>query len=78
MKINKYINFQVFLVSFLVGLAIVYFYSFDKKVVIVYPTPENTTNYQFKDTVQNCFSFQTVLVDCPADKNKVRTIPIQE
>tara|TARA_B100001093_G_C26754975_1_gene982937 strand:- start:1033 stop:1215 length:183 start_codon:yes stop_codon:yes gene_type:complete len=47
-------------------------------IIFVYPTPENSNMIQYKDYLNNCFSFSPELVECPSDKSKIYSIPIQD
>ena len=73
----KYIDFRVFLLSLLVGLLYIYVAEEHKKSVIVYPTPDNIKDYQYKDKSNNCFSYDLKEVKCPLDANLLHNIKIQ-
>jgi hypothetical protein len=47
------------------------------KTIYVYPTPENIDKILFRDKADNCFQFSEEIVECPKDKNKIFTVPIQ-
>ena len=71
------ISLPIFLISFAIGLFFTYVMGPDMKVVHVYPTPENVHRILFKDNADNCFQFKQVIVECPQDKSKISTVPIQ-
>jgi hypothetical protein len=73
----KYIDFRVFLLSLLVGLLYIYVAEEHKKSVIVYPTPDNINENQYKDKSNNCFSYNLKEVKCPLDDNLLHSIKIQ-
>ena len=77
MGILKYIHLPALIVSFLLGLAIMYFYIPLNRQIYVYPTPENEDYLQYKDLAGNCFSFERVDVSCPTDEKQIEKIPIQ-
>ena len=72
----KYINFRVFLMSFIVGLFCIYVSGNDLKVVYVYPQPGKSV--QYKDKAGQCFDYTAAEVKCPAIPFMTNTIPIQE
>ena len=46
---GKYIDFRYFLVSLAIGLLYIYISDDHRKVMILYPTPDNIKEYQYKD-----------------------------
>jgi len=74
MKIEK-IHLIVFLVSFLVGCAVIYYSPIEHKTIFVYPTPSNVGSLQYKDAVGTCFEFSAKDVKCEGTPQK---IPEQE
>lgn len=77
MKFFRFINFPVFLASFLLGVIVVYIYSNNNKKIYVYPTPETVDVLQYRDKTGQCFSFKQKEVNCPVDEGMIETIPIQ-
>ena len=75
--ILDYISFPVFIISFLLGLLILYILGPKKKIIYVYPTPENVDKILFKDKANNCFHFNEMKVDCPTDISNIFSVPIQ-
>jgi hypothetical protein len=68
------INVPVFLCSLIFGLVYMYFYEPDNKEVIVYPTKDNSHQFQFRDKIDNCFQLQQTMVACSSDAEE---IPVQ-
>lgn len=66
----------VFIISFGIGLFIVYVSSPKPTVIIKYPTPENN-DMIFHDDGDNCYKFNINEVPCPKDKGKIENIPIE-
>lgn len=64
----KYIDFRVFLISFVIGLFYIYINEDYKKIIIMHPTPDNIDKYQYKDKSDNCFSYTMKEVKCPAEQ----------
>jgi hypothetical protein len=77
MGLFKYINFPAFIISLVIGFFFVYITVPDKKIIYVYPTPENIDQIQYKDKTNTCFSLEQTEVKCPIMDNNVINIPIQ-
>lgn len=75
--ITNYISLPVFLISFAIGLFFVYILGPQKKVIHIYPSPENVDKILFRDKADNCFQFEEEVVECPTDESLINTIPIQ-
>jgi hypothetical protein len=75
--IFNYISLPVFFCSLAIGLFFVYILGPNKKVIYIYPSPENIDKILYQDKADNCFSFEQQEVDCPSDVTKISTIPIQ-
>lgn len=77
MRLLKYINIPVFLISLAFGIFAVYITSPDNRKIIVYPTHENADSIQYRDKANNCFSLAEQVVTCPSDPSKISKIPVQ-
>jgi hypothetical protein len=73
----SYISFPLFLVSLAIGLFCVYVLGPEKKAIYVYPTPDNYRTVQYKDNIDQCFTYQAKQVDCPMNPLSIHTIPAQ-
>jgi hypothetical protein len=73
----RFINFPVFIASFLLGLIVVYIYAPQNKKIYVYPTPETVEILQYRDKTGQCFSFQQKETGCPKDEGMIESIPMQ-
>jgi hypothetical protein len=73
----KFISFKIFIISLALGLLFVYLSSPDPTIVYVYPTPDNAGHVEYKDKADNCFQFEANEIQCPSNKNKIKTIPVQ-
>ena len=69
----KIVYLIAFVLSFLVGAVFLYLSPMEYKTIVVYPTPSNLKQIQYKDNADNCFQFSAKLVDC---KN-AKKIPVQ-
>ena len=59
------INYKYFLYSLVIGIFIAYIFQKKKRVIYVYPTPENINKIQYEDKTNTCFSFEMKNVECP-------------
>ena len=73
----EYVSFPIFLISLEIGLFYVYVVVPAPHVIVVYPTPDNSKEFQFKDSANNCFEYEAKEIKCPADKSLIKDIPIQ-
>jgi hypothetical protein len=71
------INLRIFLISFAIGLFLVYIYGPEMKTIYIYPSPENVDKIIFKDDADNCFQFDPYEVECPKNISLINEIPIQ-
>tara|TARA_Y100000389_G_scaffold177965_1_gene190693 strand:+ start:3952 stop:4194 length:243 start_codon:yes stop_codon:yes gene_type:complete len=74
-KVLGFFNLKYFLISFAVGVLYIYLTEDYKKVIILYPTPDNVDKYVYVDKSKNCFNYDLQKVDCP--KNKKEYIDIK-
>jgi len=73
----EYVSFPIFLISLAIGLFYVYVVVPAPHVIVVYPTPDNSKEFQFKDSANNCFEYEAKEIKCPSDKTLIKDIPIQ-
>ena len=76
--LSKFIDFKIFLISLAVGIFFVYIYQPSPTIIYVYPTPDNIDKIQYKDTLGNCFEFNSNEVSCPNNPSEIHSIPVQE
>ena len=76
-QISKYINIQVFILSFVIGLFVVYMTDEDNRIIHIYPTPENQELMLYRDKAHQCFTFEHKEVPCPKNPLDALTIPVQ-
>jgi len=75
---GKYIDIKYFIISLAIGLFYIYISDEHKKVIILYPTPDNKDEYQYKDKTDSCFTYDLNEVPCPTDVNQYHQIKIQK
>lgn len=73
----KYIHFPAFIISFLIGLCVVYMWGPEMKTIYIYPSPESVDKMILKDRAGNCFRFDEITVKCPPRDSDLSEIPIQ-
>jgi hypothetical protein len=73
-SISKYIHLPIFIASLAAGLFFVYVFDDQKKVIYVYPKPDNIDSIQYKDSTGTCFHVNHQKTKCGPD---VSTIPPQ-
>ena len=74
---HKYINIPVFIISLIIGIAMVYITMPDNRKIYVYPTPENINILQYKDKTDTCFTFQQKEGECPKTEKDIFIISPQ-
>ena len=70
--IFKYLDVKLFLIGLSVGLLYIYLAEEYKKVIVIYPTPNNIDKYQYKDKSDECFSYELTEVQCPTEYNEIK------
>lgn len=76
-SIFKFFNFKFLLLGIIFGFFALKYSDNEKRVVRVWPTPENIDVIQYKDSADNCFNFENIAIDCPSDPDQINSIPIQ-
>jgi hypothetical protein len=75
--INKYFHLPTFLISFAMGVFIVYIQAPDLTTIYVYPNPDNENKILYKDRTDTCYKFTSKEVKCPSDETQIRSYPVQ-
>jgi hypothetical protein len=71
-KFTDLIDPLYFFIAFAIGIFIVYIYNPPPRIVIKYPTPENSGKIIYKDEADVCYKYKAEKVDCPADKSIIK------
>ena len=76
-RFTDYINPIAFFIALFIGLFFTYIYSPPKKIVIKWPTPENSEKIIYKDHADNCYKYKANEVACPDDKSKIKNTNVE-
>ena len=76
MKSKIGINIFFFIISLFFGFVLIKIIPNNIKDIVIYPTPENCKNVQYKDLSDQCFEFEPEEVSC-GDYNDIKQIPFQ-
>ena len=76
-SILKFLNFKFLILGIIFGFFALSYSDSEKRVIRVWPTPENIDVIQYQDSADNCFTFENILVDCPSDPDQINSIPVQ-
>ena len=76
MNIFKHLNSTAFLISFCIGMFIVYIKQVPKRVVYKHPTPYNAGKVIYRDNHDGCFKYEMEEVPCPKDKSAIKKHPV--
>jgi len=76
--LNTFFDPIVFIVSLCLGIMVVYTITPPPKVIVKYPTPENSGRVIYKDEAHNCFKIFSSEVNCPANKKDIKSIPVTQ
>jgi hypothetical protein len=72
------IKLHYFLISFAVGLFLVYVFHPPPTVVVKFPSPYNAGKVVYEDKNNSCYKYKADRVDCPKDKSLVKPQPLFE
>lgn len=73
----KYISIPVFIASFFIGVFYIYLSNPPTRSILIYPTIDNNSKFQYMDKAENCFKFIASEQKCPYNTGSLKTIPIQ-
>ena len=73
---TKYIDLTIFMISLSLGFLFVYLMGAHKKVVHIYPSPENWKDIIMQDKSKTCFRYVQSDVECPSE-SEITEFPIQ-
>ena len=74
---NK-LDFRFFIISFAIGMFIVYFYQPKMEIVYKFPNPNNLDTV-YKDKNEGCYKFKIEKKDCDTlDSSEIKEHPVLE
>jgi hypothetical protein len=76
MRLFAKLNPYVFIISFCIGIFIVYLSEPPQKIIIQHPRP-NDDKTIYRDDSNNCYKYKTIEVKCPADKSLILDHPLE-
>ena len=74
---DKYLNLKCFLISFFIGMFMVYISIPLPEIIIKYPTPHNTGKIVYKDNSDMCYVYDAKQTKCPSDPSDIINTPLQ-
>jgi hypothetical protein len=77
-RLDEIFDPLAFIISLFIGIFIVYSITPPPKIIVKYPTPENSGRITYKDEAHNCFKVLSKETDCPSDTSKINTIPVSK
>ena len=77
-RMNLFDNIQFFpmLISFAVGVFVVYVLKPAPIVIMKYPNLENAGKLIYRDRNGTCFVYETKEVDCNANESRIKPFPL--
>jgi hypothetical protein len=75
-KIIDKIQFFPFLISFAIGIFIVYILKPAPVIIMKYPNIENAGKLIYKDRNGTCFVYETNEVDCDKNESRIKPFPL--
>lgn len=76
-RFTDYIDPVAFFIALAIGLFFTYIYSPPKKIIIKWPTPENSGKIIYKDNADLCYKYKANEILCPDDKSLIKNTTIQ-
>jgi len=70
-------NIPVFVISFAIGIFMVYATLDETRTIYIYPTPENVELMLYRDKASQCFAFEQTAVTCPTNPMQIEKLPTQ-
>ena len=74
--LDKFINPLVFIITFIIGVGVVYILQPDSIKVIKFPNPENAGKLTYQDENNNCYKYKATEVKCPSDPDLILEHPL--
>ena len=74
--LNNFFDPLTFIISLFLGIFIIYSVTPPPKIIVKYPTPENSGRVIYKDEAHNCFKVISSEVNCPDNTSLIKSIPV--
>lgn len=71
------IRFPSLIVGIVAGFIILRVYNVQKPIFFRWPTPDNVGKVHYKDRNGTCYEYNSNQVDCNANKDKIKPMPLQ-
>jgi hypothetical protein len=72
------INFFAFIVAFGIGLFFCYVLAPQPDVIVKFPNPYNSGKIVYKDKSDTCYKYRADKVECPVNKQLIKSQPVYE
>jgi len=72
----RYVNVNIFIITFIISLVVVYYFQPESRIVYKFPTPDNAGKLTYQDSNKNCYKYEAVEVKCPSDPSLILEHPI--
>lgn len=76
MKLLGVVQFFPLLISFAIGIFIIYILKPSPLIIMKYPNLENAGKIIYKDRNGTCFVYETKEVDCNKNESRIRAFPL--
>lgn len=76
--LTKFLNVPLFIASLLAGFLFLYFHQHDQRTIIIYPSPDNHKDVQYKDPGNTFFEFKQTETECPVEKKDIQSFIMQQ
>jgi hypothetical protein len=74
---DYFVRFPALIVGLCLGFILLRMYAIDRPIFYKWPSPDNMGKVTYKDKNGICYQYQGDIVDCDANKDKIRPIPLQ-
>ncbi len=72
-----FVRFPALIVGLGLGFILLRMYAIDRPIFYKWPSPDNVGKVTYKDKNGVCYQYQGDIVDCAANKDKIRSTPLQ-
>lgn len=70
------IKYPAFIIGLVAGFVLLRLYAIDRPIFYKWPTPSNAGKVNYKDKNGICYQYEAGEVDCTANKDKVKPVPL--